>query len=133
MIRGNYNYMDFETEKGVDKKDIGFNSPKHMFNIGFGNNNVRNSNVGFDVSYRWQNELYWTSSFGSGYVDPYGTLDASFSYNVKKWNTAFRLGGSNLIGPSYRTNIGGPYVGKTIFAGFTYDGSVLGGSKKRNK
>lgn len=131
IIRANYNYMDFATEKNVDKKDIGFNSPKHMFNIGVGNTNVKNSNAGFDVSYRWQNAFHWTSSFGSGTVDGYGTLDASASYNIKKWNTILRIGGSNLIGPSYRTNIGGPFVGKTIFVGFTYDASILGGSKRK--
>src|SRR5690554_1176300 len=128
-VRGNYNYMDFQTEDNVDKRDIGFNSPKHMFNIGVGNNNINQSNAGFDISYRWQDAFYWTSSFGSGQVRAYGTLDASASYTVKKWKTVFRIGGSNLVGSSYRTNIGGPYVGRTVFVGFTYDGSVIGGTR----
>lgn len=133
IARGNYSYMDFATENNADKQGVDFNSPNHMFNIGVGNNNVSNSNVGFDVSYRWQSGFYWVSSFGSGDVQSFGSFDASASYTVKKWNTVFRIGGSNLVGPSYRTNIGGPFIGRTIFAGITYDASVLGGSKKKKK
>lgn len=131
MARANYSYMDFATSNEADKQGVDFNSPSHMFNLGFGNNNVNNSNVGFDVSYRWQSKFFWVSSFGSGDVKAFGTVDASASYTVKKWKTVFRIGGSNLVGPTYRTNIGGPYIGRTIFAGITYDGSVLGGSKKK--
>jgi iron complex outermembrane receptor protein len=131
--RGNFNYMDYKAENAEANSDIDFNSPKYMFNLGFGNGNVNNSNAGFDISYRWQSKFDWVSSFGNGEVQSYSTLDASASYSVKKWNTVFRIGGTNLVGPTYRTNVGGPYVGRTIFAGITYDGSVLGGSKKKNK
>jgi iron complex outermembrane receptor protein len=131
--RGNFNYMDYKAENEEANSDIDFNSPKYMFNLGFGNGNVNNSNAGFDISYRWQSKFDWVSSFGNGEVQSYSTLDASASYSVKKWNTVFRVGGTNLVGPTYRTNVGGPYVGRTIFAGITYDGSVLGGSKKKNK
>ncbi|MCO5248516.1 MAG: carboxypeptidase-like regulatory domain-containing protein [Chitinophagales bacterium] len=131
ILRGNYNYMDFDASELAKKQGVDFNSPKHMFNIGIGNSNVENTGAGFDVSYRWQSEFYWVNSFGSGNVDAYGSLDATLSYNVKKWNTVFRLGASNIVGPDYRTNIGGPYVGKTIFASITYDASLLGGAKKK--
>lgn len=130
-LRGNYNYMDYQAENKESEANVDFNSPSHMFNLGFGNSNVNNSNAGFDISYRWQSKFDWVSSFGSGEIPSYSTFDASASYTVKKWNTVFRIGGTNLIGSSYRTNVGGPYVGKTIFAGITYDGSVIGGSKKK--
>ncbi|HUH75345.1 MAG TPA: TonB-dependent receptor [Chitinophagales bacterium] len=129
--RGNYNYMDYKAENPESQANVDFNSPSHMLNLGFGNSNVGNSNAGFDVSYRWQSKFDWVSSFGSGEIKQYSTLDASASYTVKKWNTMFRIGGTNLIGPTYRTNVGGPYVGRMIFAGITYDGSVLGGSKRK--
>ncbi|MCZ2393209.1 MAG: carboxypeptidase-like regulatory domain-containing protein [Chitinophagales bacterium] len=131
MLRSNYSYMDFATDKSADKQDVDFNSPSHMVNIGIGNSNVNNSNAGFDVSYRWQSEFYWVSSFGSGTVEQYGTVDASLSYNMKKWNTIFRIGGSNLVGKTYRTNIGGPFIGRQVFVGVTYDASSLGGSKRK--
>lgn len=132
IARANYSYMDFATDEGADEQGVDFNSPNHMFNLGIGNSNVNNSNAGFDISYRWQSEFYWVSSFGDGTVKAFGSLDASASYTVKKWNTTFRVGGSNLAGPIYRTNIGGPYIGKTIFAGITYDAGNLTG-KKKNK
>ena len=131
IVSGNYSYMDYHSNDARRKDDLDFNSPNHTFNIGLSNNNVNNSNAGFNVNYRWQSEFYWVNSFGSGTVRAFGSLDASASYTVKKWNTVFRIGGSNLIGRSYRTNIGGPWIGKTVFAGITYDGSVLGGKKKK--
>jgi len=129
MINTNYSYMDFKADES-DRNSIDFNSPSHMVNVGLANNNIANSNFGASLSYRWQSAFYWTSSFGFGNIDAYGTFDASISYNVKKSNTIIRVGGTNLAGPSYTTNIGGPLVGRTFFVGITYDGSVLGG--KRN-
>ena len=132
-IRANYNYMDYKADKSRDRDGVDFNSPKHMFNFGIGNDNVSNTNVGFDVSYRWQSDMQWFASFGNGLVEAFGTLDAAFSYSLKKWNTIFKIGGTNLIGPEYQSIIGGPSIGKTFFAGITYDGSVLGGSKKKKR
>lgn len=131
LLKGNYTYMDFRTESEADSRAVEFNSPKNMFNIGVANMNVNNSNAGFDISYRWQQGFYWSSSFGSGDIPSYGTLDAAFTYQVKKWSSVFKLGGTNLVGPTYRTIIGGPYIGKMIFAGISYDpGEILGKKKK---
>ncbi|HUH75344.1 MAG TPA: TonB-dependent receptor [Chitinophagales bacterium] len=131
MMNTNYSYMDFSAD-GTDKNTVGFNSPSHIVNVGLANNNIANSNFGMSLSYRWQSEFYWTSSFGFGDIDAYGTFDASISYNVKKSNTILKMGATNIAGPSYTTNIGSPLVGRTFFVGITYDGSVLGGSKKKN-
>jgi len=131
ILKGNYNYMDFKAANSADSKAVEFNSPSHIFNIGAAHPNVLNSNAGFDISYRWQSGYYWSSSFGSGDIEAYGTLDAAFTYNVKKWSTLFKLGGTNLVGPSYRTIIGGPYVGRMIFAGLTYDPGVIMNKKKK--
>lgn len=130
-LRGNYTYMDFKAEEGASLDAIGFNSPNHMFNIGIGHNNISNTNIGFDASLRWQGEMDWVSSFGNGTVKAFSTLDAAVTYNVAKLNTVFKLGGTNLVGPVYRTNIGGPYIGRMFFVGFAYDPGVLGGKKKK--
>lgn len=131
LLKGNYTYMDYKAQSDADSRSVEFNSPKHMFNIGVANMNVNNSNAGFDISYRWQQGFYWSSSFGSGDIQSYGTLDAAFTYQVKNWHTVFKLGGTNLVGPTYRTIIGGPYIGRMIFAGISYDpGEILGKKKK---
>ncbi|MCO5233375.1 MAG: carboxypeptidase-like regulatory domain-containing protein [Chitinophagales bacterium] len=127
-IRANYNYMDYKADKSRERDGVDFNSPNHMFNIGIGNENISNTHLGFDLSYRWQSDMQWFASFGNGLIKSFGTLDAALSYQLKKYNTVFKIGGTNLIGSDYRSIIGGPYIGKTFFAGITYDGSLLGGS-----
>lgn len=132
MAKFNYNYMDYATANVTDRNAIEFNSPGHMFNIGLSNNDVRKTNIGFDLSYRWQSTFYWVTSFGAGDIKAYGTLDASVMYTKKDWHTVFKLGATNILGPTYRTIIGGPYIGKTFFVGVTYDPGVLGKKKKTN-
>jgi outer membrane receptor protein involved in Fe transport len=129
LIKANYNYMDFDTEEAA-KKAVEFNSPNHMFNIGLANSNVRNSNIGFDISYRWQSAFFFVTSFGNGNIKAYGTLDAAVIYTHKKWNTNFKMGVTNLLGPDYRNIIGGPFIGRTFFTGFTYEPGDLGRKKK---
>ncbi|MCO5248882.1 MAG: TonB-dependent receptor [Chitinophagales bacterium] len=129
MINTNYNYMDFDTKDNAAKSDIDFNSPSHLFNVGISNHDVAGSNFGFNVSYRWQSEYFWVSSFGSGDVPAYGNLDASISYNIKKANMRISAGATNIAGPNYHTNIGGPMVGRTGFLSLTYDGTL----SKKNK
>jgi outer membrane receptor protein involved in Fe transport len=130
-LRGNYSYMDFQAEEGAPADALGFNSPNHMFNVGVGHNNIENTNIGFDLSYRWQGEMLWVSSFGSGNIKAFGTMDAAITYNYKKLNTLFKLGGTNIFGPQYRTNIGGPFIGRMFFVGFAYDPGVMAGNKKK--
>lgn len=116
----NYSYMDFDAGD-ADVKTIDFNSPKNIINVGMTNVNIGRSNIGASVNYRWQSGFYWVSSFGYGDIDAYGTLDASVSYTFRNLNTKLKIGGTNLIGPDYITNIGGPMIGKTMFVGITYD------------
>ncbi len=129
LLNTNYSYMDFDGH-GTDRNSLDFNSPSHVVNVGIASNGIGKSNFGLNLNYRWQSEFYWVSSFGFGDIEAYGALDASVSYNIKKAKTAIRMGATNIAGPSYVTNIGGPMVGRTFFVGLTYDGSVLGGKKK---
>ncbi|MCZ2394544.1 MAG: carboxypeptidase-like regulatory domain-containing protein [Chitinophagales bacterium] len=119
----NYSYLGFNSGD-IDEKKIDFNSPTHMFNVGFSGTNVGNSSVGFNVAYRWQNEFWWYSTFGSGNIEAFGSLDASLSYNLKNSNTTIKAGATNIAGPDYNTNIGAPMIGRTFFVGLTYDGTL---------
>ncbi|HNA40207.1 MAG TPA: hypothetical protein PKX89_09160, partial [Chitinophagales bacterium] len=54
-----------------------------------------------------------------------GMLDASLSYFVEKAMTTFKIGATNIAGPTYRTNVGGPFIGRTFFAAITFDQNKL--------
>lgn len=125
LINANYNYMDFATEDGQSKQDIDFNSPSHLFNVGVSSSGIANSSFGFNINYRWQSAFQWVSSFGSGEIDAYGNLDASVSYNIKAANLRITAGATNIAGPNYYTNIGGPLIGRTAFVSMTFDGTMF--------
>jgi iron complex outermembrane receptor protein len=127
VFSGNYSYLDFKAkDTTVIIEDLGFNTPNHRFVLGLGNRNVGN-NFGFDISYKWQSAFDWTSDFASGVVDNYGSLDAMVSYTFVEAKTQLKLGatnltGTNLNGEEFRTNVGGPFIGRTFFLGVTVDG-----------
>jgi len=119
QLTGNYNYADYSADDQA--ADVGFNTPTHRFMIGTSNRDIYKSNFGYNLAYRWQNEFFWTSSFGKGTVPSYGTLDAQINYTIKKAGLMVKAGSTNLIGEDFRTNYGGPFTGRTFYVGFTFD------------
>jgi outer membrane receptor protein involved in Fe transport len=122
-LGGNYSYADFsvdstETANGFQP---GFNTPNNRFNVSLEQRNELLKNFGFNISYRWQESFYWENAFGSGMVPAYGQLDAQINYTIKKWKTMIKIGATNLVGPEFVTNTGGPFVGRMAYISFTYD------------
>jgi opacity protein-like surface antigen len=123
-IRASYNYMDYliknQGTSSAKASDLGFNSSKHQVFAGISGVNVWKG-LGFGLDYRWQSAIEWSSDFADGTVKARGMLDASLSYFVEKAMTTFKVGATNLAGPDYRTNVGGPFIGRTFFVGITFD------------
>ncbi|MBP6303991.1 MAG: carboxypeptidase-like regulatory domain-containing protein [Bacteroidia bacterium] len=127
-VRASYNYMDYKVKGGKPAigtvNDLGFNSSKHQVFVGISSDKVWKG-LGFSVDYRWQSSIAWASSFADGTVKSRGMLDASLSYFVEKAYTTFKVGATNIAGPDYRTNVGGPFIGRTFFAAITFDQGKL--------
>ncbi len=125
-IRASYNFMDYKiANQGVTTAkaaDLGFNASKHQVFAGISGDKVWKG-LGFSIDYRWQSKIEWSSDFADGIVKARGMLDASLSYFVEKAMTTFKVGATNLAGPEYRTNVGGPFIGRTFFVGITFDQS----------
>lgn len=106
-----------------------FNTPEYRTNITFGNRNINNSNIGFGLAWRWQDEFVWQSSFVAPVVSTqmlsvmpaFSTLDAQVSYKVKSMKSIIKLGGTNLFQPGYRQAWGNPTVGTMYFVSITFD------------
>jgi iron complex outermembrane recepter protein len=121
VLSGNYSWADFDADLSSNPEfEIGFNTPRNKFNIGLNNREVV-KNVGFDVSYRWQQAFRWESSFAHGDIPSFGVVDAQVSYKSKSLKSIFKLGASNLFGKDYITNAGGPFIGKMYYIGITFD------------
>ena len=120
-INGNYNYATFDSKQSDGSTfRAGFNTPENKFNIGIGNRKLT-KNLGFNVNFRWQDEFLWQSDFGDWIVPEFGVFDAMISYKIPSLKTIAKIGGSNLGGTDYRTNLGGPFVGQQYYISLTFD------------
>ena len=97
-----------------------FNTPEFRFNIGLSNNNI-GKHWGFNVLYRWQDNVFWEGTFGTGDVPSFGTMDAQVTYKVPSIRSQWKLGASNLFNKYYRSAFGNPEVGGLYYVSFGYN------------
>ncbi len=97
-----------------------FNTPTMRYNIGLSSREVA-KNVGFNVSYRWQDSFYWTSSFASGDVPAFGTVDAQVNLKIPSVKSVIKIGASDLLNKYYTTSYGNPLMGGMYYVGFTFN------------
>ncbi|MCS3797532.1 TonB-dependent receptor domain-containing protein [Niastella sp. OAS944] len=98
-----------------------FNTPKVRFNVTFGNEKVNGSNWGFNILYRWQDEMLWEGTFGTGQVKSFGSLDAQVSYRLPKIKSLIKLGATNLTNKYYTTAFGNPSIGGLYYVSVGYN------------
>ncbi len=119
LLSANYNWNQLITDQ-----DGGFifdfNTPEHKVNVSLGNRRLTN-NLGFNLTFRWQDEFDWTSSFADGTVPAISTLDAQVSYRVPNLRSVVKLGGSNITNNRHFLNYGGPNLGAIYYVSFTFD------------
>ena len=97
-----------------------FNTPKFRYNLGIGNNNV-GKGFGFNVQYRWQDEVFWEGTFGTGDVPSFGTVDAIISYKLPSSKSMIKFGGSNILNKYYQSAFGNPRIGGLYYVSFGYN------------
>ncbi|MFP5081121.1 TonB-dependent receptor [Pedobacter sp. JCM 36344] len=124
-----YRISNYNLSGNVSYNEIGdlptayindFNTPTVRYNLGLGNSEIV-KNVGFNVAYRWQDAFYWNSSFSSGDVPAFGTVDAQINLKIPSVKTMIKLGGSNILNKYYYTSYGNPSVGALYYIGLTFN------------
>ncbi len=118
-INGNYNFANYVATEDVDFR-AGFNTPNNRFSVGIGNRKIT-KNIAANVNFRYQTDFLWESSYGTWMVPAFGVIDAAVSYRVSSIKSVFKLGGTNLGGGDYRTNLGAPFVGQQYYISITFD------------
>ncbi len=106
-----------------------YNTPKVRYNLNFGNRNIAKSYFGFNVTWRWQDEFVWQSTFASntvnvsnqGIIPAYGTLDAQVTKLFPKAKTTIKLGGANILNKKYVQSWGNPTVGSQWYVSLGYN------------
>lgn len=119
QLSSNYNWNQLITDN-TSGFIFDFNTPEHKVNVSLGNRNLWNQ-MGFNVTYRWQEEFDWTSSFANGTVPDISTLDAQLSYRIPAYKTIVKVGGSNITNNRHFLNYGGPYLGSIYYISLTFD------------
>lgn len=97
-----------------------FNTPEIRYNLGFGNKEII-KNIGFNVNYRWQGSFYWNSSFSSGEVPAFGTMDAQVNLKIRSVNSMIKIGGSNILNKYYITSYGNPAAGAIYYVAYAFN------------
>ncbi len=118
-LSGNYNYNRLLTD--IDPNFLNdFNTPEHKTNVSFGNRKI-GKNLGFNVTYRFQSQFRWESSFAVGDVPEIHNVDAQVSYKLSQLKSVLKLGGSNVFNSRYYQNYGGPTIGAIYYLSITFD------------
>ncbi|WP_126971079.1 TonB-dependent receptor domain-containing protein [Gynurincola endophyticus] len=98
-----------------------FNTPKVRYNVGVGAESIRMSRWGFNIAYRWQDAVQWQSTFASGMIDAYGTVDAQVNYKLPNIKSFIKLGASNVLNKYYVSALGNPAIGGVYYVSFAYN------------
>lgn len=99
-----------------------FNAPKwragaSISNSGFGKQN----RWGFDLSYRWQDEVIYQSDFATGTLPAFHTLDGQVNYKLPAQKILLKLGGTNLLNQYYRNGFGNATIGGLYYFAIAYN------------
>jgi outer membrane receptor protein involved in Fe transport len=121
-VNANYSWNKLELQGEDDGIIPAFNTPEHKYNLGFTGRDIeikgtKIKNLGFGINYKWiQGFLFEGSPQFTGFIDSYGMVDGQVNYRVEKWNTTFKVGGSNLLNNRVFQVYGGPIVGRLVYA-----------------
>ena len=98
-----------------------FNTPRYRFNLSIGKRQFHDQ-IGFKISYRWQDTFLWESAFGVAQMPSYATLDGQVSYTFESLYTTVKIGGSNTLNKWYTTSFGSASIGGLYYLTLVFDG-----------
>ncbi len=119
MLTGNYTYTTFSGDQPAGFLTQ-FNTPKNRYNLGLANSEVT-KNLGFNVNVSYQDSFLWESQFGVGNIPSYAVVNAQVNYTLPSLKTIVKLGGTNIGGSDYRTNLGSSFVGQVYYVSLIFD------------
>ncbi len=97
-----------------------FNTAKWRYNIGIANNKIC-KNFSFNATYRWQSEVFYESTFQTGTIPAFGTIDAQVSYKIPQTKHILKLGANNLLNEYYQTGFANPSIGGLYYLSFGFN------------
>lgn len=120
-VGANVNFNKMKASKADDIFVTGFNTPEWSTNLSIGNREVV-KNIGYTLTWRWQDAFLWESPLVTGHVSAFSTLDAQVTFRFPKVKSQLKVGGANLLNHRYIQYAGGPTIGAIYYAAVTVDG-----------
>ncbi|KAA3439817.1 TonB-dependent receptor [Rufibacter hautae] len=120
-LSGNANYNALSKNPTPDIFLTSFNTPKWVTNVSISNREVF-KNIGFNVVWRFQDEVYWESTLANGLVPAFSTIDAQVTAKLPTWKSSVKLGATNLFNKRYYQFAAGPTIGGLYYVALTIDG-----------
>ena len=121
MLSGNLNYNNIVANKASDIFENAFNTPRWASNLSFANREVI-KNIGFNITWRWQDSFLWQSPLANGAIPSYHTIDAQVSIKIPKLLSTIKLGAANAFNQRYIQYAAGPSIGGLYYVAITVDG-----------
>jgi outer membrane receptor for ferrienterochelin and colicin len=110
--------------RNADPNDIpAFNTPKFRTTVTVGRNPT-DSNIGFDIAWRWQDAFDWVGTFNQlvpGRINAYSVVDAQVSYKIHPIKSIVKLGASNLFNNRIYQAYGSPSIGAVYYVSIVFD------------
>ncbi len=99
-----------------------FNAPKYRAGVTFGNSGFGvDKRLGFNVTYRWQDDVNFQGDFANGFVPAYQTVDGQFSVKFPEQKVLLKLGATNLLNQYYRDGFGNATIGGIYYVSIGYN------------
>lgn len=127
IISGNTTLTAIRTDTD-DPVAPGFNTPGVKTNLSLQNrrldrmeNNPGFRNIGFKVTWRFQNRFLWESAFGDGYIPRISSIDLQFTSHFSNPRSILKFGASNFFNNKFSYSFGGSKVGVVFYMSYTVD------------
>jgi iron complex outermembrane receptor protein len=117
---GNINFNKMRSNQVNDIFVTGFNTPQWSANLSFGNRAIA-KNIGFNITWRWQDSFLWESPLVTGAVSAYSTVDAQVSFRLPALHSQIKFGGADLLNHRYIQYAGGPTIGALYYVAITVE------------
>ncbi len=126
VVSGNLNYNNITRNAQNDVFVTGFNTPVWASNFSIRNKEVI-KNLGFNISWKWQDGFFWESPLANGAVPAYSTIDAQLTWQVPSLKFSIKAGGTNLFNNRYIQYAAGPTIGALYYIALTFDSNWKSG------
>ncbi|OEK04907.1 carboxypeptidase-like regulatory domain-containing protein [Roseivirga misakiensis] len=97
-----------------------FNTPPFKLNFTVGHRKL-GRHLAAQLSWRFRSEFEWESPFLDGTIPDYHTLDFQITYKLPDLNSAFRIGGNNVLNREQFNNFGGAEISSYYYISFTFN------------